>query len=133
MNKIDDYAAIYATSNDLNHPIEHIFESGDIDNPKYWCSTGLYPQIFMIEIKKQEEIQGIRIKSQSIKSISVYYGNEFDNCDNKLFSHDVDDDITGQDISLACEKPLETKYLKFSIDAGYNNFIAIYDLKIDFI
>ena len=141
MNKV-----ILCSSTDPEHLLDFIIGKNDNfdyhytkDKKKqFWISTGLYPQNFVIQLGQADrELQGIRLKSKNIQSITITYTNN-DNLDEEftsLFSHNIDQTELDDDqiTTLACDIPIQAKYIKFTIDAGYKPFCAIYNIVFDHI
>ncbi|XP_023712595.1 intraflagellar transport protein 25 homolog isoform X2 [Cryptotermes secundus] len=97
----------------------------------YWCTTGLYPQSFIITFPNPVIISLIKIRSYLVQLISVERSSadapqRFENlCETEL-------DITDHchQVKLLHEAKFIARHLRFTIRSGYDHVCAVYRVEV---
>jgi heat shock protein beta-11 len=103
----------------------------------FWLTTGLFPQKAIISLKESAQVQGIRIKSKYVKSITVSYCNTARPDPNEfktMFGGKLDVEAAPADFqvtTLGGDGVVSAKFLAIQLEAGYSDYAAIYQVQVD--
>eukprot|EP00112_Aurelia_sp_Birch-Aquarium-sp1_P002236 Seg1242.3 transcript_id=Seg1242.3/GoldUCD/mRNA.D3Y31 product="Intraflagellar transport protein 25" protein_id=Seg1242.3/GoldUCD/D3Y31 len=118
-----------ATARDENHPAMKIIDGYQ---STFWCSTGLFPHEFILQLAATASIKAIKIQCSDVKDIMI---EKTENDDVHDFQPLVEHTLPAVPGSLQqhnFEFPkTEARHLRFIIKSGYGSFISIHKVTVD--
>ncbi|XP_069693752.1 intraflagellar transport protein 25 homolog [Periplaneta americana] len=97
----------------------------------YWCSTGLYPQVFVLSFPAPVPISSVKIRSYLVERIAIEKSSaettqQFENlCETELGLTDH----CHQTETLHDTK-FRARHLRFTIKSGYDHICAVYRVEV---
>lgn len=120
----------FATSRDERHPPECMIDG---KNGTFWCSTGMYPQEFVLSFGSLVDIEHIRLVSCNIAQISIEKSGQTQPTNFEPFTEKLvettEDVLQREEFSLH-GKAISAQHLRFIINAGFEHFVAVYKLSV---
>lgn len=129
----EDITVICLTGYHESHKPEYILNN---DRNEYWLSTGLYPQILVIDFKDVTQVESVSVTSEGIKDIAIKHAiqdnaaSSWTELSTVKFDNDTKRRYESQ-VILESNEGLKMRYLRL-IMSGYGEKISIKNLNIKY-
>jgi len=119
-----------ATSHDEEHPPEHIIDG---TTETFWCSTGLFPQEFVITFQSLMNINSIRIECSGVKKLQIERSVHNDPIDFEMINKAKDLEHANDNLQVEeiAANHVTARHLKFIIVSGYDHFVSVHKVHVD--
>ncbi|KAK5871596.1 hypothetical protein PBY51_004468 [Eleginops maclovinus] len=119
---------VVASSSDENHPPENITDG---HTNKFWMSTGMFPQEFILRFAEPTNISAVTVDSYNVKHLKIerntsQNANQFESVTEKEFQQ-TEGHLQSNAISL---NGSSATHLRFIITSGYDHFVSVHRVSV---
>mmetsp|Transcript_53432 Transcript_53432/g.125667 ORF Transcript_53432/g.125667 Transcript_53432/m.125667 type:complete len:138 (-) Transcript_53432:33-446(-) len=116
----------FTTSMDARHPPMNMITG---DDSKFWVSTGLFPQEFIVGLASSVQLKKIKLLSTNIRSLEIQTCNDSAPIQfTTLETHELSDRSGRKQAESFTVKPVACRFLKFIVKSGWDDFISVYSV-----
>mmetsp|Transcript_53431 Transcript_53431/g.125666 ORF Transcript_53431/g.125666 Transcript_53431/m.125666 type:complete len:150 (-) Transcript_53431:33-482(-) len=128
----------FTTSMDARHPPMNMITG---DDSKFWVSTGLFPQEFIVGLASSVQLKKIKLLSTNIRSLEIQTCNDSARLwlvgahalqapiqFTTLETHELSDRSGRKQAESFTVKPVACRFLKFIVKSGWDDFISVYSV-----